>query len=86
MAKNKILLAGAALAASSFQAFAAAPPTTPPAEATALPFAVAGPTGLTAMDLIVGRDGTVAVDVRAREVKVASCSNNSCQYCNSGSC
>ena len=76
MASKRILIAGAALAASSLQAFASLPQTTSPADAPVLP-AVAGPTGLTAVDLIVGRDGTVAVDVHARALRLA---------CNSGSC
>lgn len=78
MAKKTILLAGAALAASSLQALASAPqPATPTAPAT-LPI-VARASGLTAADLIVGRDGRIAVDVQARAVKVADASN-------SGSC
>lgn len=75
MAKTRILLAGAALAASGLQALAATPQPATPIE----PATVAGVSGLTAADLIVGRDGRVAVDVHAREVKVADASN-------SGSC
>jgi hypothetical protein len=79
MAKNSVLLVGAALAASSLQAFAATPDTPSPADPTAL--RAAAPTGLTAADLVVGRDGAVAVDVSAKGLAVAdnsSVNNSGC--------
>ncbi|MGO4871257.1 MAG: hypothetical protein ACLPGW_11705 [Roseiarcus sp.] len=88
MSKKKYWLSAAALAASSIQASASVPQTTSPVERPAPPV-VAGVTGLTAADLIVGRDGTVAVDLKTRGVTVASCSNtgNNGAACNgSGSC
>ena len=76
MSKNKYWLSAAALAASSLPAMASVPQATSPAERPALPI-VAGATGLTAADLIVGLDGTVAFDVRAQGTLV--CQNtNSC--------
>jgi hypothetical protein len=76
MAKKSVLLVGAALAASSLQALAATPlaPSTP--DPTALRAATA-PTGLTAADLIVGRDGAVAIEVSAKGIAVADNVNNS---------
>lgn len=72
MAKSRIVFAGAALAASSLQAFASLPQAPPPTVVV-----IASPTGLTAVDLIVSRDGKLAIDVRGQGVKLA---------CNSGSC
>jgi hypothetical protein len=74
MAKKSVLLVGAALAASSLQALASTPeaPSTP--DPTALR-AVAAPTGLTAADLIVGRNGAVAIEVSAKGIAVAENSN-----------
>ncbi len=76
MSKNKRWLSAAALAASAVPAMASVPQATSPAEQPALRLAAVA-TGLTAADLIVGLDGTVAVDVRAHGAPV--CQNtNSC--------
>jgi hypothetical protein len=78
MAKKRIWLTAAALAASSVQAYAAVPQTTLPTQRPSHPVS-AGATGLTALDLIVGLDGRIAVDVRADMVKVADQNtNNGC--------
>ncbi len=76
MAKKSVLLVGAALAASSLPALAATPQATSTPDPTALR-AAAAPTGLTAADLIVGRDGAVAIDVSAKGIAVADNVNNS---------
>lgn len=77
MSKSRAWLSAAALAASALPAMASPPQTTSPAEPTA-PLA-ARATGLTAADLIVSHDGTVAVDVRAHWTKVAeTATNNGC--------
>ncbi len=83
MNKTKSWLSAAALAVSAVPALASVPQTPPPAE----PSALARATGLTAADLIVGLDGTLAFEVKTHGVKVA-CSNSSGQgaACNSGSC
>ena len=69
MSRNKYWLSAAALAASTIPASASVLQTTPPAERPA-PLVVAGATGLTAADLIVGLDGTIAVDVQAHGMPV----------------
>lgn len=74
---NKYWLSAAALAVSSVPAVASVPQTSP----NALPVipVVAAMTGLTAADLIVGLDGTVAVNVGAPGANLAACSaNNNC--------
>jgi hypothetical protein len=75
MSKNKRWLSAAALAASAVPAMASVPQATSPAELSALPLAAVA-TGLTAADLIVGLDGTVAVDVRAHGAAVCQNANN----------
>jgi len=78
MVKKRILLTAAALVASSVPGHASVPQVTSPTESVAHP-GVAGATGLTAADLIVGLDGRVAVDLCAHGVKVAdSNTNNGC--------
>lgn len=76
MAKKSVLLVGAALAASGLPALAATPPATSTPDPTASR-AAAAPTGLTAADLIVDRDGAVAIQVSAKGVVVADNVNNS---------
>lgn len=77
MSKSRSWLSAAALAASALPAMASVPEATSPAEPSA-PLA-ARATGMTASDLIVGRDGTVAADVRAHWTKVAeTATNNGC--------
>ena len=77
MSKSRPWLSAAALAASALPAMASVPEATSSAEPSA-PLVVRA-TGLTASDLIVSRDGTVAVDVRAHWTKVAdSATNNGC--------
>ncbi len=77
MDKNKIWLSAAALAASTLTAMASVPQAASPAERPACTH-VARSTGLIAADLIVGRDGTVAVDVSAQAIEVADNTNNGC--------
>ena len=77
MAKKSVLLVGAALAASSLPALAATPQATSTPDPTALR-AAAAPTGLTAADLIVGRDGPSPSTVSAKGIPaVADNVNNS---------
>jgi hypothetical protein len=74
---NRYWLSAVALAVSGVPAVASVPQTS----LNALPAVpvVAAVTGLTAADLIVGLDGTVAVDVGARGANLAACSaNNNC--------
>jgi len=75
MNKNKVWLSAAALAASTIPAMASGPKAASPAERPASAL-VARATGLAAADLIVGRDGTVAVDVRAKGTLVCQNTNN----------
>jgi hypothetical protein len=71
MIDSKWWLSAAALAATTLPAIASAPAVERPA-----PSLVDGATGLTAADLIVGRDGTVAVDLSARGIAVADDSDS----------
>jgi streptogramin lyase len=83
--KNKYLLSAAALAASTIPAIASVPTTTSPAERPAFPI-VARATGLTAADLIVGLDGTVAFDVQAQGTLVCQAANTSCSQATNNGC
>lgn len=85
MSKNRLWVSAAALAASSLQASASVPQTTSPAERPAPPV-VAGATGLTAADLVVGLDGTVAFDVKARGTLVCQAANTSCSQATNNGC
>ncbi|MGD0643219.1 MAG: hypothetical protein ABSC22_20965 [Roseiarcus sp.] len=78
MSKSRYWLSAAALAASTLPAMASVPQAASPAERPASAL-VARASGLTAADLIVGRDATVAVDVRAQGIEVADTNtNNGC--------
>jgi hypothetical protein len=80
MTDSKWWLSAAALAASTLPALASAPATPPAAEPSALA-RVAGPTGLAAADLIVGRDGALRLDVGAPAAKVADGDSSANRYC-----
>jgi hypothetical protein len=77
MSKTRSWLSAAALAASAVPALASVPQTTPLAARTAF----AGATGLSAADLIVGLDGTLAFDVKAHGVKVADGNSGTNRNC-----
>jgi len=75
MTDGKWWLSAAALAAATLPAIASAP-ATPSAVERAAPPPVVGATGLTAADLIVGRDGTLAVDLSAKGIVIADDSDS----------
>jgi hypothetical protein len=76
MNKSGYVLSAAALMASTLPAAAALPPAAP-ADARPAALVAARATGLTAADLIVGRDGTVAVELSAKGIVVADTVQNS---------
>jgi hypothetical protein len=80
MTDGKWWLSAAALAASALPAFASTPATPSAAEPSALA-RVAGPTGLAAADLIVGRDGALCVDVGAPAAKLADGDSSANRHC-----
>ncbi|MGD0643220.1 MAG: hypothetical protein ABSC22_20970 [Roseiarcus sp.] len=87
MSKSRRWLSAAALAASAVPALASVPLSPPLAERPPAP--LVGATGLTAADLIVGRDATLAFDVKALGVKVAdgnSSTNRNCSENTNNGC
>jgi hypothetical protein len=83
MTDGKWRLSAAALAASTLPAFASTPATPSAGEPSALA-RVAGPTGLAAVDLIVGRGGALCVDVGAPAAKVADDNSSANRNCHGG--